>query len=299
MVMRVPMTSCSYMDTPDRRVLDLSSDGVPEIPVLGFNKALKVRAGAVLHRHADVLEFTLCLRGSVKFDCNGKVRNLLPGEVFLTGPADAHRLRTNTMGSMVRWIFFRPPKRGGTLPGLRPDETAWLVGRLKSIPGHVFDGTEAIGKAFDGLFAAYDRFRPGSPERRARMRTCALDLLMAFADAGHQPRRKDCGTELSGMVERMRRHPETDFDLEELVASTFLSPSTLVKRFKQLTGLPPHAFLLKCRIRRAQETLAQTARTVSDIAAELKFSSAQHFATRFRRETGLTPQAWRAAFKKS
>lgn len=135
------------MDTPDRRVVDLAADGVPEIPVLGVNKSLKVRAGAVLHRHADVLEFTLCLRGSVKFDCNGKVYSLLPGEVFLTSPKDVHRLRTNTMGSMVRWIFFRPPKRGGTLPGLLPDETAWLVGRLKSIPAHVFDGTDAIGKA--------------------------------------------------------------------------------------------------------------------------------------------------------
>lgn len=287
------------MDTPDRRVVDLAADGVPEIPVLGVNKSLKVRAGAVLHRHADVLEFTLCLRGSVKFDCNGKVYSLLPGEVFLTSPKDVHRLRTNTMGSMVRWIFFRPPKRGGTLPGLLPDETAWLVGRLKSIPAHVFDGTDAIGRAFDGLFATYDRSEPGSPERRARMRTCALDLLMAFADAGHQPRRKDCGTELQGMVERMRRHPEADFDIDELVASTMLSPSTLVNRFKQLTGLPPHSFLLKCRIHRAQDALTQTDRTVGDIASELKFASAQHFATRFKRETGLTPQAWRGTFKKS
>ena len=287
------------MDTPDRRVVDLAADGVPEIPVLGFNKSTKVRAGAVLHRHADVMEFTLCRRGSVKFDCNGKVYSLLPGEVFFTRPRDVHRLRLNSMGSTVQWIFFRPPKRGGTLPGLLPDETAWLVGRLKSIPAHVFDGMDAIGKAFDGLFAAYDRFAPGSPERRARMRTCALDLLMAFADAGHQPRRKDCGTELQGMVERMRRHPEADFDIDELVASTMLSPSTLVNRFKQLTGLPPHAFLLKCRIHRAQDALTQTDRTVGDIASELKFASAQHFATRFKRETGLTPQAWRGTFKKS
>ena len=101
------------------------------------------------------------------------------------------------------------------------------------------------------------------------------------------------------MVERMRRHPEADFDIDELVASTMLSPSTLVNRFKQLTGLPPHAFLLKCRIHRAQDALTQTDRTVGDIASELKFASAQHFATRFKRETGLTPQAWRGTFKKS
>ena len=42
---RIPTTFCQYMDTPDRRVVDLSPDGVPEIPVLGCNKATKVRAG--------------------------------------------------------------------------------------------------------------------------------------------------------------------------------------------------------------------------------------------------------------
>ena len=296
---RIPTTFCQYMDTPDRRVVDLSPDGVPEIPVLGYNKATKVRAGAVLHRHAQVMEFTFCQRGNIKFDCNGRVYGLLPGEVFFTRAGDVHRLRLNGMGSAVQWIFFHPPKHGEGMLGLAPDEADWLIRRLKDIPLHLFDGTKAVGEAFATLFAALDQTVCGSVERRVRIRKSALDLLLAFADAGHRPPRKDSGTELRNLVDRMRRSPEADFDIDELISSTQLSPSTLVNRFKRLTGLPPHAFLLKCRIRQSQDELAHTNRPVGEIAAALGFSSAQHFATRFRSETGLTPVAWREMFKKS
>ncbi len=47
------------------------------------------------------------------------------------------------------------------------------------------------------------------------------------------------------------------------------------------------------RIRRAKELLRREERTLTWIAAEVGFSSAQHFATAFRRAIGETPSAWR------
>jgi AraC family transcriptional regulator len=91
----------------------------------------------------------------------------------------------------------------------------------------------------------------------------------------------------------MRRAPEVDYVLDDLLAETRLSQSSLAFKFKQLVGLPPHAFLIACRIRRAKELLAQTTRSVLSIASELKFSSSQHFATRFKQEAGVSPLTWR------
>ena len=51
-----------------------------------------------------------------------------------------------------------------------------------------------------------------------------------------------------------------------------------------------HAF----QIRRAQQLLGRDDRNLAWIAAEVGFSSAQHFATAYRRATGETPTAWRA-----
>ena len=290
---RVPDKFCRYVDTPERRVLDLGPDGIPEMPVLGYNKSVKAMKGVENHLHAGMLELTYCIRGSLKFDCNGRVYTILPGEVFWTGPKDVHRLRSNTLGSQVRWIFFRPPKRGECILGLSRDETAWLVRRIKGIPERVFEGTPAVVAAYDELFSAYDSVRRGTPERTLRMRTKALDLLLALADAGYCPRRKDGARLLARVIDKMRRKPIDAFDIEALVKETRMSPTYLANRFKRLTGLPPHVFLLKCRIHYSIKLLEKGEMSIGDIAMLLKFASSQHYATRFKKEMGMSPTEWR------
>jgi len=254
---------------------------------------MALRAGAVLHRHAGCMEFTYCVRGSVKFDCNGATTALLPGGVFATRPKDVHRLRVNAKGSCVYWLFVRMPKRGVPLLGLPPEESQWLLERLSSFPRHDFSGGPDIPRAFKSLFAAYDGEPRGTPSRSFRMRQAAQALLLALADAGNAGSRPAPDLTLAAVIDRMRRHPEEHFPPDRLVAETRLSPSTLLNRFRQFTGLPPHAFLVKCRIRCACKWLEETDRSVGEIAAELRFASPQHFATRFRQETGSTPIEWR------
>ncbi len=291
---KVPSLGCTFMDTPERRVLDLSSE-LPFLPVLGRSRSSKVREGAVEHRHARCIEVTFCERGSVKFDCGGRGWSLLPGNVFVTQPQDAHRLRVNPKGAHLWWFFFRVPQRGEAIDSLTLAETRWLVGRLRSMPARLFQGTDAVRDGFRELLSVVDREPAGSPSRSLRLREAALSLLLAVADAGHAGTRIPRDDALRGIIERMRRVPEADYDLDDLLAETRLSQSSLAFKFKQIVGLPPHAFLLECRIRRAKELLERTSRTVLDIATELKFSSSQHFATRFKQEAGASPRAWRAA----
>ena len=289
---KVPSLGCTFMDTPERRVLDLSSE-LPFLPVLGRSRSSKVREGAVEHRHARCMELTFCERGSVKFDCEGRAWSLLPGNVFVTQPKDAHRLRMNPKGAHLWWVFFRVPKRGEALPSLTPAETRWLVERLQTLPARLFPATDAIRGGFRELFAAVDREPVGSPSRSLRLKMLATSLLLAIADAGHAGAPVPRDDALRGIIDRMRRAPEADYALDDLLAETRLSQSSLAFKFKQIVGLPPHAFLLECRIRRAKELLERSDRTVLDIASELKFSSSQHFATRFKQEAGVSPRAWR------
>ena len=289
---KVPTLGCTFMDTPERRVLNLSFE-LSFLPVLGRSRSAKVREGAVEHRHARCIEVTFCERGSVKFDCEGRAWSLLPGNMFVTQPQDAHRLRVNPKGAHLWWIFFRVPRRGEAIDSLTLAETRWLVGRLRSMPARLFQGTDAVRDGFRELLSVVDGEPTGSPSRSLRLRESALSLLLAVADAGHAGTRIPRDDALRGIIERMRRVPEADYDLDDLLAETRLSQSSLAFKFKQIVGLPPHAFLLECRIRRAKELLERTNRTVLDIATELKFSSSQHFATRFKQEAGVSPLTWR------
>jgi AraC family transcriptional regulator len=60
-------------------------------------------------------------------------------------------------------------------------------------------------------------------------------------------------------------------------------------------GVPPHQFILRTRVERAKRLLANTHIPIAHIAAECGFCHQEHLTRAFRRLTGTTPAAFRAA----
>lgn len=291
----IPYTTSALVESADRRVVDLSSLGFEEMPVLGMNRTSCATEGSIFHRHRRCMEITLCVRGCAKFDCDGKVYTLKPGMVFTSLPEDIHRLRMNQRGARLYWLFFRFPERGDSVFGLTSEETAYLIRELRRLPRKAFTVSDSVRMAFEELFAAYDMPRKYRYGRSFQIRVAALKLLSDIVKDGQRDVESGMDRVFRTIIDRMRRNPENLYDESWLVGETHLSPNTILSRFRQMTGLPPHAFLMKCRIHRAKDLLARGEMDITEIATVLRFSSSQHFATRFRQETGLTPKAWREA----
>jgi AraC family transcriptional regulator len=96
-------------------------------------------------------------------------------------------------------------------------------------------------------------------------------------------------------VELMHAQMERDLPLEEIAAAAYLSPFHFARLFKKLTGASPHAYLATLRVERAQQLLAETDLSVSEISIRVGYSSPSHFSKAFRHSKGLTPRAFRAA----
>jgi AraC-like DNA-binding protein len=283
----------NYVDTPERRVLDLSQEGLPCIPVLGLSNYRKARHSTTEHIHPGCLEVSFCQRGSLVFESAGQTFSFLPGNIFVSQPDEWHRLRTNPKGLVMYWLFFRFPKKGTRLLGLPTDESAWLEHALRSFPHRLFEGAERVKQAFQRLFHFYDTLPPGTAQRRLAMRSTCLELLLALIEAGTGEPHLPTPDRIAPLIKTMRKHPERDYPTDSLIQQSALSPCVLTNLFKQTTGLPPHAFLLSCRIQRAKELLGTTKKPITQIATGLGFSTPQHFAMHFKRETGTTPTAWR------
>lgn len=96
-------------------------------------------------------------------------------------------------------------------------------------------------------------------------------------------------------VELMHAHLDRDLPLEEIAAAAYLSPFHFSRVFKKLTGATPHAYLATLRAVRAQELLAETDMSITEVSSLVGYTSPSHFTKAFRQSTGITPRAFRAA----
>lgn len=81
--------------------------------------------------------------------------------------------------------------------------------------------------------------------------------------------------------------------LGELAALVDLSETHLSHAFKASTGLPPHRWQMRARIRKVQERLRRETATLSEVALAAGFSDQAHFTRVFKAVVGLTPAEWR------
>jgi AraC-like DNA-binding protein len=84
-----------------------------------------------------------------------------------------------------------------------------------------------------------------------------------------------------------------DTSLSELAALCGLSRSYFVRAFKQITGMPPHRWLLAQRVKRAQGLLRGSKLPIVEIAAACGFADQSHLTRVFSRTLGISPAAWR------
>ena len=286
--------SFDYMDTPERRVVSLAADGVPCVPVLGFDAYRRQWRAAPIHVHDECVEISFCLRGDLEFELRGERFPFRPGFVFASRPDEPHRLCAYPKGMSKYWLLFRIPSRGERILGLSGKETAWLVQELTHLPKRLFVGTKEIGLIFKRLFALYDNLPARSVERRVRIRASVVELLLEIVEAAHTTTARQSPERIADVIAAVRADLARAWTIDELATRVGCSHTKLLLAFKQQTGAPPHAFLLACRIERAKELLAAGRDSVATIARALGFASPQHFAGHFKLATGQTPREWRA-----
>ncbi|HEY3330787.1 MAG TPA: AraC family transcriptional regulator [Capsulimonadaceae bacterium] len=87
-----------------------------------------------------------------------------------------------------------------------------------------------------------------------------------------------------------------EWTLTELAATVHVAPEHLVRVFKHSVGIPPMAFLNRCRAERAASLLIRTSLPVSEIGARTGWPDASYFARSFRKAFGVSPTDYRRRF---
>ena len=89
--------------------------------------------------------------------------------------------------------------------------------------------------------------------------------------------------------DRMDAASHEQWPVRRLAGVSGVSPSHFARSFKIAFGLPPHRYLLTCRIERAKALLRDTELPVIDIAFQTGWESLGTFGRIFRDITGESP----------
>jgi AraC family transcriptional regulator of arabinose operon len=100
-----------------------------------------------------------------------------------------------------------------------------------------------------------------------------------------------------GPVERALQHVDDHLgdplDLPALAEAAAVSPSHLIRLFRDELGTTPGRYLWRRRVERGVELLEATGLSIDEVARRCGFRTSHHFSRRIRAATGLPPAALR------
>ena len=172
-----------------------------------------------------------------------------------------------------------------SVPGAR--QLAFPVPRLPPLPSLI--------PAIAAAEAARDAGDAAELEEQALQVAGAVSaaLIDAKTDVAAPSRRDQ--RRIAAALRRIETDAHEQLSLTALACEAAMSPYHFLRTFRAVVGLTPHQFVLRTRLHRAAVQLRRSNEDVFSIALANGFNDLSTFNRRFRRLTGKTPTAYRAA----
>ena len=236
-------------------------------------------------RVLQAYQFVYITSGSGQFesDHTGLTR-IACGHLIILFPGVWHRYTPDPgTGWSENWIECQGPAfdRARAQGILAPDRPVQQVGLVPDL-------LTAFGRC-------HEIARLQWPNNQCLLSTMGLHILsIVHCVAGLQLQATHWIDEVVRMAQTriMQRYHER-LSMRQLARELNIGYSHFRHGFKALTGISPKQYQLHLRLRKSQDLLLNTTKTISEVADILGFDSAYHFSTQFRKRVGQSPSVWR------
>lgn len=124
-------------------------------------------------------------------------------------------------------------------------------------------------------------------ELGVRLAVSAAAVDGGSADTGSVP--LNAAARVTRAVRLIERHPDAALTLTALARDAGLSPYHFLRTFERITGVTPHQYILRARLREAAALrLADAPGKIVDVALDCGFGDVSNFNRAFRAELGTT-----------
>ena len=276
----------------DRIVLDFVALGITEVVLLGRYCCHRPQPPLKAHRHPGIFEVVVVDHGTQPFFIGPKRYDLQRGDILITHPDDIHGTGPESQArACFYWLEFRQNGKNRSFLGMAPRDSRLLINRFLNLSQRQFSNGGLLIPTFERILAA--NADKQNPLRTAEIQNLLLRLVLdtiAIAERrfGHR-----CSEGIQRVISYIEDHLNEPVSLPQLAEVSRMSESYFKIVFSRETGMPPGHYVLQRRIERAKDLLQTSTQSITKIAIEGGFASSQHFATVFKRITGLTPRSFR------
>lgn len=280
----------------ERRLLSFRDFGFKEDILLGRYDYSRSRGPLLPHAHDDCMEICYLEKGQQVYETGGDVYRLKGGDVFVTFPGEVHSTAdTPEEKGRLYWLIVELPgfrRSGNSAPFLSlPRKIArQLVDDLRRLPRRTFAASRSLAGHFIRLTELADQ---QDAYTRLRMENELRCLLLELIESSHAQERKRIHPGIDRVLRRIETELDRAWNNAAMAEAAGLCESHFKAMFKKVTGIPPADYIARKRVDHAKKLLAQTDKSVTDLAFACGFSSSQYFATVFKRYAGVTPSAFR------
>lgn len=266
------------MTTPVRQPTQPSFWRDPALPFIearAIHDGRRIRYGK--HAH-ETFSIGTVLAGHCTYVNGCRSQRIGAGSVVVMNPGDAHACNPS---HDQRWSY-----------RMLYIDAAWLA------QDRPFQAFSTIVTTHPELYAALTRLYELLTDSAAELlekHGAALEFVTVMNDALSP---SDCRAEevhpgLVRAVEFIRDNYTRSLKLEQICAAAELSPSYLIRAFKQQYGMTPHAYLINCRIEFSRAQLRR-GRSIADVAFAAGFADQAHLQRSFKKLVAATPGQYRA-----
>lgn len=264
-----------------------------QTPSLLYATKQIVAASAVtraVHRHARFTEMLYVYQGAGQYVAGGYSYAIRTGDVLLYNQGDLHEVTSSLHHEIGTYCF--------GLSNLRLDRLA--EGHF-SDPEHGFvrpaaDEIDHIQSLCELIYRHAERHSAYADELVSHLLPA---LVLLSANLPPDERAADQPHNLV-LANRIRQYIGTHFTeqltLEDIGQALSMSPYHLAHIFKDMTGMSPIHYMIRCRVGEAQNLLISTDYSATQIAAIVGYANVNHFNAIFAKLVGLPPIRYRKQY---
>jgi AraC-like DNA-binding protein len=252
---------------------------------LPFIEGRSVRDGRKVNyaRHwHETFSIGLISRGRCQYVNGRTTQQASVGTVVLMNPGDAHSCNpVHGEPWSYRMLYIDIPWLHETRDGMDVDGSRCFA------PFSALSSTQPeLYERLNGLFDLLIDPQSDSLEKESAAVSFMewVQLLLGTK----QPSSPSVIPRLARAADFIRDNRTRSLKLKDICVAAELSPSHLIRAFKQTYGLTPHAYQLNCRIELCRSRL-RAGHPIADVAFEAGFSDQAHFQRTFKRFVAATP----------